>query len=337
MRRIKPADTKQLIHIRPDRAGGETGLDGLFVQVVQAEFVRVFGVQGVAFGEFVAVTVELDLLVALADQVHFDAALRRVVKRVVRKLGQRKVAVQLPVGTRQQVQVEGGGDALCIVIGCMQRGRILHQINPQQQRAAVQHLGGGLQKLQALLGREVADAGAGEKPHASPGVRQGRRERQKLGVVGGDGLHAQVGEVPHQMQCGVHEVRAGNVDRQVTGRLLQRGQQQAHLEQGAGAKFDNLGMGARQIGNLMRVALKQDQLGAGGVVLGQTADALKQQRAQFVVKVLGRNAMGLRGQGLVQVVQERGMGRKGGGQRRVHRASRNPENCQRAAGGKKLR
>lgn len=31
MRRIEPAHTKQLIRIRPDRAGRETGLDGLFV------------------------------------------------------------------------------------------------------------------------------------------------------------------------------------------------------------------------------------------------------------------------------------------------------------------
>ena len=134
----------------------------------------------------------------------------------------------------------------------------------------------------------------------------------------------------------------------------QRVEQQPDLAARAGAEFDDLGIGADALGHLARVAAQQRELGARRVVLGQLADALEQRRTGGVVEVLrGDRARALRQRGQ-QVAREVAARRRRVADHRQHDgteigrraqrqgthascASRSPLNCQRAAGGKKLR
>ena len=56
-------------------------------------------------------------LPARAPQVHLDAALARIVDRLVLEGAEVEGAGQLAVDAGQQVEVEGGGDALRVVVG----------------------------------------------------------------------------------------------------------------------------------------------------------------------------------------------------------------------------
>ena len=134
-----------------------------------------------------------------------------------------------------------------------------------------------------------------------------------------------------------------DVDWHESRRTLQRAEQQADFLQRAGAELDQLGLRAYAFGHLGGVLAQDRELGASGVVLGQLADPVEQRRALTVVKVLGRDPARL----TAQTVAQRAAEAVGAGFRSMDagraqaeapsRASRRPLNCQRAAGGKKLR
>jgi hypothetical protein len=143
-------------------------------------------------------------------------------------------------------------------------------------------------------------------------------------------------------------MRAGNVDRHIALRRIERVEQEPHLGERTGAELDDLGLGA-DLGRDLAGALGEDaKLGARRVVLGQLADAVEQRRARDVVEELRRNAARRSAEAREQLAAEIGE-RRGplrGAEcmevecRIAHQrsfASRSPENCQRAAGGKKLR
>src|SRR3546814_2287460 len=66
---------------------------------------------------------------------HLDALLARLVEGVMVEPGRVDVAVELAADAVQDIEVEGGGDALGIVVGGMQDGRVLHQVDANQQAA----------------------------------------------------------------------------------------------------------------------------------------------------------------------------------------------------------
>ena len=139
------------------------------------------------------------------------------------------------------------------------------------------------------------------------------------------------------------QVFCRDVDRHESRWTLQRAEQQADFLQRAGAELDQLGLRAYAFGHLGGVLAQDRELGAGGVVLGQLADAVEQRRALTVVEVLGRDPARLTAQTIAQrAVETVGAGFRmldagGAHDEAPSRASRKPLNCQRAAGGKKLR
>src|SRR3546814_11072798 len=85
--------------------------------------------------------------------------------------GRVDVAVELAADAVQDIEVEGGGDALGIIVGGMQDGRVLHQVDANQQAAgskpvaaaALQQAGRCLEKTERLCRGEVADGRAGKE------------------------------------------------------------------------------------------------------------------------------------------------------------------------------
>ena len=72
---------------------------------------------GLARAEAEAAAAHVDVLLAPADQVHLDAAVARIVDRLVPEGGEVESAAELAVDAGEQVEVEGGRDAGGIVVG----------------------------------------------------------------------------------------------------------------------------------------------------------------------------------------------------------------------------
>ena len=138
------------------------------------------------------------------------------------------------------------------------------------------------------------------------------------------------------------QIVAGDIQRQIGPRLCGL-QQDAHLAERTGAELHDLGVLAHQRCDFGRMAPQKRGLGAGLVVFRQFADLVEQMRTRRVVEILCADLLGRLGQS-----RDQGLGEVFNGRRRVvypgelgvHQISsarRMPLNCQRAAGGKKLR
>src|SRR5438093_10639104 len=119
-------------------------------------------------------------------QVHLDAARSGVVEGIVREAPQVEVSAELAIDAPEQVQVEGRGDALRVVVGGMQNVGVLLQVHPHQHPAglAARHGEEGLR----LLGREIADGRAGEYTGQPPrlpltGNVSGREKSPTTGTI----------------------------------------------------------------------------------------------------------------------------------------------------------
>ena len=64
-----------------------------------------------------------------ADQMHFDAAIRCIPPRVVGKAFQPEVAIEFAVDALQQIQIEGSGDLLPIVVGGQQSANVFREVH----------------------------------------------------------------------------------------------------------------------------------------------------------------------------------------------------------------
>jgi hypothetical protein len=90
-----------------------------------------------AVGEVDAVAGDADGLVATADEVHLDAAEFGVVDGVVGELVEGEVGAELAVEADQEVLVEGRGDALGVVVGALEEGDVLAQVDADEEAAVV--------------------------------------------------------------------------------------------------------------------------------------------------------------------------------------------------------
>src|SRR5437016_9571573 len=93
-----------------------------------------------------------------ADEVHLDTGEDRIVEGIVTKLVEREIGSRLPIEARQDVQVEGGGDAQRVVVSAMQHQWVLLQIHDDQQAAvAAAYFGHPGEKASRIFRNKVAD------------------------------------------------------------------------------------------------------------------------------------------------------------------------------------
>ena len=197
-----------------------------------------------------------------------------------------EVGAELAVDARQEVQVEGSGDACLVVVGRVQRRGILLEVDADQhlRRHAARQGEEGV----GLVGRQVADGGAGEIDHArcAPAHRDVERPRE----VAGQRRDAEPRELARECARGGAQGVLGDVDRHVD-RRAQRADQQAALDALAAAVLDQLAAAAGEARDGREVLAGERELGAGYVVLGKPADAREQAAARGIVEVFGRERL----------------------------------------------
>ena len=98
-----------------------------------------------------------------ATQVHFDASKRLVIQRDMLEVRQVKIGPEFAVDAFQEVEVEGRGDALCIIVGRDEESRGFFQVNAQQEDIIRPHqVSRPTQELFAFLHGKIPQAGAKE-------------------------------------------------------------------------------------------------------------------------------------------------------------------------------
>src|SRR6476661_3033329 len=116
-----------------------------------------------------------------------------------------KAAAQLAVDAHQHVLVEGGGNALCVVVSSVENVGLFDQIKANQQRVArLQRAMHALQEHHGFFRLKISDSRANKEHQLASG--QGIEVRDFVSVVSDDRTHAQAWEMPVQslqsaLQC----------------------------------------------------------------------------------------------------------------------------------------
>src|SRR5690606_7956694 len=286
---------EQLPGIGPEPPGVESGTVGQLDKTLHTVFVGVFAVQAFPGPKAKQLAFEGHGLRDTADQMHLDARLILIEKRAVNEARRIDVAVQFAANAVQQIQIEGRRDLGAVIVGSLQRGFVLEQVDPDQYATAGRQDVVQMAEQSARLFRgEIANAGAGEEHQR---VLQGEvvGQLQVIGEIAAGCMHIEPGIIGGQAAGAVQQKILGDVDTQVAG-WPQPFEQQANLAAGATAQLDQVALRADDLANLVRRVGEDAYLSTGQVVLRLQADLLEQLRAASVVEELGREVLGRSGE-----------------------------------------
>src|SRR6185295_13301873 len=138
-----------------------------------------------------------------------------IVGRVVVKLPHIEVRVQLPIDSREQIEIERRGNANRIVISRQEDFWRLFEIGPEQQRiAGVKQPAHRSQELSQFIAAEVAEVRSQEQCDGSP-FRIGRHRScqrfKRCKIIGRESRYAKPRVKPQQSLARKLEARFRNV------------------------------------------------------------------------------------------------------------------------------
>src|SRR5689334_8588170 len=127
------------------------------------------------------------------------------------KARQIELAAELAIDALQQVEIEAGRHALCVVVGGLEAPRILVEVDAgDQSRAGAEDAGEMRQKAASVRRIEVADRGARKEAELGMGM-DARRQSQRLAEAGIDRDNLQAGETLLQPPPGIGQIGRAHV------------------------------------------------------------------------------------------------------------------------------
>ena len=155
---------------------------------------------------------------------HFDTAFRRVVERFVAERIRLDVGVQLPPHAVEQVLVEPSGHAGRVIIGPIEHGVVLLQIDADEQRPILAHMAThALQKLLRGLRCQIADCRSREEAQTAGDRRLNAIQRwQAIDEVGTDRADWQAGIGCRKALGRIQEAPPRDIDSDIGGRVVKR-------------------------------------------------------------------------------------------------------------------
>src|SRR5262249_16458777 len=127
-------------------------------EVFERVFIAVLGVDRLAGAELDDPSAHAHLLTLLPDEVHLDAVAFAIVESAVVEAREIEIAIELAIDALEQVEVELRRQAGRVVVGGIENARVLHQVDPDDQRcAASQHAAGVAQESASFMRLEIAD------------------------------------------------------------------------------------------------------------------------------------------------------------------------------------
>ena len=213
-----------------------------------------------------------------------------------------EVRVELAIQPGEQVQIERGSDAAAVVVGGVQHGCVLADVDAEQERAAGHALG---ERWRAAPPRERARGCRSSSPgrtRASARVASVPRQRERAREIGEHGKHGHVWITRRRLPRLAARGRRPRCRRAHSSRA-DRGSRAAGAPSGSSRRRARRtsARGPTSAAIVRGVGAQQPQLRSRRVVLGQRADLVEQLRAALVVEVL-RREMFLRGREAGQYV-----------------------------------
>ena len=192
---------------------------------------------------------DMQMLLTPTLQVHFHPRPRGIEKRTVDKCVGIDIAIKLAVDPVQQIAVEPRGEPGGVVVGGIEDGWVLDQVNAQDKAVARPQQAACLaQKRHCFIRRHIADGGPWKKRYSFPrclGQQAGVKRRGEIGAQPTDG---QVRPSGGQGVDGLTQRGLGNVDGDSRRWRRQRPQQPVQLGWRTAAEFDHRGGGANMGG-----------------------------------------------------------------------------------------
>src|SRR5215467_14292343 len=111
------------------------------VEILNGVFIRIFGMDGLASGKVNSLRRFGDghVLRPATAQVHLDTSVFLVIQGEMGKGWYVKIGAQLAVYTVQEVQIEGGGHSLSIIVGRQEQRQGFFQVNAKQEAILWSH------------------------------------------------------------------------------------------------------------------------------------------------------------------------------------------------------
>ncbi len=246
------------------------------------------------------------LLLALAHEMHLDAAEAGVVERLVteRRAGRSRRSSSRLMRARRFRLKRAVTPCASLYAACRRAGSFFRSTPIRSPPPAPGHRARVLQESRRLRRREVADGRAGKvddapaRAHAVQ-VRQGERPR----IVGAHRDDREAGKIPGERSRGSPQLRGGDVDGEV-GHRRECLDEDARLAAAAAAVLDQRAPRPEALRHVARVRAHDRDLGARRIVLGQLADRVEQRAARLVVEILGRQRLLRPRQAVQHVVEE---------------------------------
>ena len=213
---------EEVLRVGEGAGGSEAGVVEQRGDGGGGEFVTVFGMNGFAWGEVQGegwgrgVGGDVDGLRGERFEVDLDAGLQGIPERAVEEAVGAEVGAQGAIEVGEDVSVEGGGDALGVVVGGEQGGDGLvgvgGQVDAEEQGVAGREFGAEAgEDLAGFVGGEVADAGA-DVEGENFGVGRALDADRVGDVVGDAGADGDAGDVAFDGFAGFVERGGADVD-----------------------------------------------------------------------------------------------------------------------------
>src|SRR6476661_336052 len=108
---------EQRLRINPVVARIEASASRELLKLFDRVLVRIFRMYGFARSEPKRASIDMNLLIASADEMHFDASRMLIIMGAMLVLIDIEIRAELTIDAGQEVQIECGSHALCVVIG----------------------------------------------------------------------------------------------------------------------------------------------------------------------------------------------------------------------------
>ena len=84
-----------------------------------------------------SLSLDVDALIDIADEVHLNSRMGPIEKRAVRESVDNEVGAEGSIDMREQVAVERGGDSPLVVVGVLESLGVFDEVDPNQELATV--------------------------------------------------------------------------------------------------------------------------------------------------------------------------------------------------------
>ena len=128
-------DAEVLTLVHPRLLQAPPGRSGQISKLADGVFVGVLRVDALAFLEEEAGSADFDFLRNQAHEMHLDAAVAAIVDGLMPEVLEIEAGFDFPIDAIEKIEIEGGRHAGCVIVGGDQNGRVLLQVDPDDETA----------------------------------------------------------------------------------------------------------------------------------------------------------------------------------------------------------